>query len=161
VQVKRLDQPPELQALALRDLFFVTAVLDELDEAERYANDRRALCLSLGDEDGASRALQNLGMVADLRGDLDRARTLYEAVVASGRERGVEVGIPLGNLAIIAWKEDRLTDAEVLAADALAELEAVSNQAQVADALTVLAGVRLYQGRRGDALPVLGRVQFS
>ena len=63
------DQPPELRALALRDLFFfVTAVLDELDEAERYAHERRALCLSLGDEDGAYRALQNLAMVAEERG---------------------------------------------------------------------------------------------
>ena len=117
------DQPPELRALALRDLFFVTAVLNELDEAERYAHERRALCLSLGDEDGASRALQNLAVVAEQRGDLDRAKTLYEGVLASSRERSVEVGMNLGTLARIAWRQGRLTDAEALTEEALAELD--------------------------------------
>jgi tetratricopeptide (TPR) repeat protein len=156
-QLIAFDQPPALRALALRDLVFVTSVLNELDEAERFANDRREVCLALGDRHGARRALQNLGVVADLRGELDRARAIYEEVLASAREDHDDVGVALNNLASVAWKQNRLDDAESLYEASLEEFETIGDEATIASTCTDLAGVRLYQRRREDAQPMLRR----
>ena len=63
----------------------------------------------------------------------------------------------LGTLARIAWRQGRLTDAEALTEEALAEFEAANDSAEIADAWTQLAAIRLYQGRREHALPLLAR----
>jgi non-specific serine/threonine protein kinase len=152
-----VDPPPELRVLALRNLFLCAVVLDELDEAERYAEERRELCLALGDARGALRALQNFGIVADLSGDLDRAKAIYEEVLESAREDNGDVGIPLQNLASVAWKQRRLNDAEALYRESLAYYKAIGDEAEVAYGSTNLGGVLLYQDRRDEALPLLKR----
>jgi predicted ATPase len=152
-----VDQPPELRALALRDLVYFTLELDELDETQRYAEERLRLCRDLGDLDGANRALQNLGVVAERQGDLDRAKALYGEVLARARELSVEVSVPLMNLANVAWKQGEFAQAEALYEEALADVESMGDDVVVAFASRCIAGVRLYQGRPDMARPPLRR----
>jgi predicted ATPase len=151
------DQPPELRVLALRDLYFFATELNELDAAEQYAEERRQLCHELGDDDGANRALQNIGLVAELRGDLDQARAVYEEVLAKGRELGARIDVPLTNLAWVAWKQGQLADAEALCEEALAIRETLGDHSAIVSTCIELAGVRLYQGRRDVAAAPLKR----
>jgi predicted ATPase/class 3 adenylate cyclase len=158
LRLNAMGQPRELRVRVLRDLFNFTVAQNELDEAERYARERRDLCLAIGDLRGARHALQNLGIVADLRGDLDRAKGIFEEVLALTREADDEhVGVPLHNLASVAWKQGRLSDAEALYEEARSVFEPIGDDVQVAYSWTNLAGVRLYQGRRAEALPPLRR----
>jgi predicted ATPase len=151
------DQPLELRALALPHLVFFTLQLNELDEAEQYAEECRRLCLAVGDDEGANRALQNLGGIAELRGNLDRATVVFEEVLATARALPTDLGIPLMSLATVRWKQGQLAEAEALYDEALAYFEEIGDDAEEAYVSTNLAAVRLYQGRRDDALSPLGR----
>ncbi len=151
------DHPPELRVVALRDLFSFATDLDELDEGERFAEERLRLCRELGDEDGANRALQNLGLVALGRGDLDGAKAVFQEVLAKARELGADIDVPLGNLAEIAWEQGRLADAEALYEEVLALREPSGNRSVIAGVCLYLASIRLQQARRDRALASLRR----
>jgi predicted ATPase len=151
------EQPDELRALALRGVASFAFALSDIDAAERAAEERRALCIALGDAEGAARAVQNLGVVAEARGDLDRARELYEESLAVGRELFGQIGVPLNQLGMIAWKQGRFVDAEALFEEALAEYEEQHDIVQIGWVSHNLAAVRLYLNRRADALPPLRR----
>ena len=142
-----LDPSPELRALALRGMAAIAADLGEWDDAERYAEERGRLCRELGDEEGANRALRNLGYVAEFRGDLDRANAVYQEVLAKARELGMDVGLPLGILADVARKQGRFSEAEALYEEALASFESVGDDALVVCACLGLAAVHVDQGR--------------
>ena len=151
------DHPPELRVVALRDLFSFATDLDELDEGERFAEERLRLRRELGDEDGANRALQNLGLVAEGRGDLDGAKAVFQEVLAKARELGADIDVPLGNLAEIAWEQGRLADAEALFEEVLALREPSGNRSVIAGVCLYLASIRLQQARRDRALASLRR----
>ena len=152
-----VEQPDELRALALRGIASFAFALSDIDAAERAAKERRALSIALGDAEGHARAVQNLGVVAEARGDLDRARELYEESLAVGRELIGQIGVPLNQLGMIAWKQGRLVDAEALFEEALAEYEEQHDLVQIGWVSHNLAAVRLYLNRRADALPPLRR----
>ena len=123
-----LDPSPELRARALGVMAAIAAEEGEWDDAERYVEERGRLYRELGDEEGVIRALQNVGYVAQLRGDLDRAKAVYQEVLAKVRELGMDVGIPLRTLGDVARKQGRFSDAEALYEEALAFYESIGDE---------------------------------
>ena len=142
-----LEPSPELRALALRDMVGIAADLGEWDDVERCAEERGRLCRELGDEEGANQALLSLGVVAEVRGDLDRANVVYQEVLAKSRELGLDVGVPLSRLGAVARKQGRFSEAEALYEEALASFESVGDDALVVYACLALAAVHVDQGR--------------
>ncbi len=125
----------------------IAADLGEWDDVERYAEERGRLCRELGDEEGANQALQFVGIVAESRGDLDRANVVYQEVLAKSRELGLDVGVPLSCLGDVARKQGRFSDAEAMYEEALASFESVGDDAFLAYACLGLAAVHVDQGR--------------
>jgi predicted ATPase/class 3 adenylate cyclase len=142
-----LDPSQELRARALGVMTAIAAEEGEWDAAERYAEERGRLYRELGDEEGVIRALQNVGYVAELRGDLDRAKAVYQEVLPKVRELGMDVGIPLRTLGAVARKQGRFSDAEALYEEALAYNESIGDEASVAFVCVGLAEVHVDQGR--------------
>ncbi len=141
------DPSPDLRALALRDMVGIAADLGEWDDVERYAEEQGRLCRELGDEEGANDALLSVGVVAERRGDLDRANAVYQEVLAKARELGVGVGVPLSRLGAVARTQGRFSDAEALYEEAIALLDSVGDDAQIAYVCVGLAALHVDQGR--------------
>jgi tetratricopeptide (TPR) repeat protein len=96
--------------------------LGEADEAERVYRQSRDLYRNIGDERGALHLQLRLGVTAAARGDLARARSIWEAGLVRARElgdRAEEAGI-IGNLGFLAAREGKFEEAADLTREALA-----------------------------------------
>jgi tetratricopeptide (TPR) repeat protein len=100
--VEALSQTTEELATAYNWLGLTYTSLHNLDRAELY--DQRALkaCRELGDKQGIATALNNLALIADKRGDTERALTLYRESLAMQPE--AEQSETLNNIALIHAK---------------------------------------------------------
>jgi predicted ATPase/DNA-binding SARP family transcriptional activator len=96
--------PKELRARALVLGFLFPARQGDTRLADSLLRESLALYRELGDEEGAARAIAELGGVAIAEGNLDRAAELYEEAVPLFREQDKpsRVAAALGNLGTIA-----------------------------------------------------------
>ena len=77
-----------LRLLALPTLGWLALEERDLEQAERYANERLSLGRELGDDAHAGAGLSMLAAIAEARGDLAAARRLGEEAVAFDRRAG-------------------------------------------------------------------------
>ena len=84
--------------------------------AAGYNSEALRLFIDSGNREGESASLNNLGIIADKRGDYDEAKRLQNESLDIDRERGDRAGAAasLNNLGIIANKRGRLDEAERL-----------------------------------------------
>jgi len=85
-----------------------------LDEAERLYLTARARALKAGDTKLAAMTAQNLGVIANVRGDLVEARRHYEASLREYRALGLpkDVAVALNNLGLLHTHTEAWNDAE-------------------------------------------------
>ena len=86
----------------------------ELDEAVRLYNDARERAIRAGEAKLAAITAQNLGVVANIRGDFARALEFYQASLADYRSMGLvrDVCIALNNLGMVYTDTERWDEAE-------------------------------------------------
>lgn len=109
--------PTDLAVLFLAYQFHFR--IGELDAAEQFA--QRRLDLAAADSADAARALTNLGLVSQMRGELDRAEQRMTRAVDIDRRIGNQEGLArdLGNLALVPEARGDLARAEALTHEAL------------------------------------------
>jgi diguanylate cyclase (GGDEF)-like protein/putative nucleotidyltransferase with HDIG domain len=92
----------------------------ELDEAERLYLNARSRALHAKDAKLAAMTAQNLGVLANIRGDFDVARSHYEASLAEYRALGLlrDVCVALNNLGLLHTHQRRWEDAHRAFAEA-------------------------------------------
>src|SRR5687767_3002502 len=86
----------------------------DLDEAVRLYNDARELAVRGGDARLAAVTAQNLGVIANIRGDFVRALQFYQASLADYRAMGLQrdVCVALNNCGMVYTDTERWDDAE-------------------------------------------------
>ena len=87
----------------------------ELDQAEQLYNDARDHAIRTGDAKLAAVTAQNLGVIANVRGDFGRALQFYQASLADYRAMGLQrdVCVALNNLGMVYTDTERWDDAEL------------------------------------------------
>ena len=87
----------------------------DLDEAVRLYNDARERAVRTGDARLAAITAQNLGVIANIRGDFARALEFYQASLADYRSMGLvrDVCIALNNLGMVYTDTERWDEAEL------------------------------------------------
>ena len=92
-----------------------------LDEAERLYHEARKTAMRAGEDRLAAMTSQNLGVIANIRGDFDTALHHYEASLAAYRALGLpsDVCVALNNLGLLythleQWERARSAYAEAL-----------------------------------------------
>lgn len=124
--------------------------IGELGPAEQLA--RRRLELALPDSADAARALTNLGVLAQTRGELDRAEELLTRAVEIDRRIGNLEGLArdIGNLALVPEARGDLERAEALYHEAMAIARTVSGplgQEMVAGHISNLGDIARARGQ--------------
>lgn len=113
----------DFQHLSLALLCYGTAYLmtSQVDDAERFIEEALTVAIRIGDRVLESSALTNLQIIAEIRGDLDRSRSIMDRVVSLTRSTGETWGlsIALGNLGFHAMQDGNLDRAEAYTAEAL------------------------------------------
>ena len=86
----------------------------ELDEAVQLYNDARERAVHAGDAKLAAITAQNLGVIANIRGDFARALQFYQASLADYRAMGLQrdVCVALNNLGMVYTDTERWDEAE-------------------------------------------------
>ena len=93
----------------------------DLDGAVRLYNDARELAVRGGDARLAAVTAQNLGVIANIRGDFTRALQFYQASLADYRAMGLQrdVCVALNNCGMVYTDTERWDDAEHAYGEAL------------------------------------------
>jgi len=86
----------------------------ELDEAVRHYHDARERAVHAGDAKLAAITAQNLGVIANIRGDFARALQFYQASLADYRAMGLQrdVCVALNNCGMLYTDTERWEEAE-------------------------------------------------
>ena len=153
-----VEQPLDLRANALRDLYFIAHARGDYDRARTLATERLSLYRTLGDEFGVQRTLQGLALIAAAQGDLDEARALITPVVSWAR--GVsdyELSYPLGALGEIALRGGHYDEAHGLYNESLSVFERLGDVGGIGVSCLSIGEVLLRKGGRAEALPYLRR----
>ena len=153
-----VEQPLDLRANALRDLYAVAFARGDYDRARTLATERLSLYRTLGDESGVQHTLQGLALIAAAQGDLDEARALITPVVTWAR--GVsdyELSYPLYTLAEIAMRGGHYDEAHGLFDESLSIFERLGDVALIANSCLSIGEVLLHKGSKAEALPYLRR----
>jgi diguanylate cyclase (GGDEF)-like protein/putative nucleotidyltransferase with HDIG domain len=87
----------------------------ELDEAVHLYNDARERALRTGDAKLAAITAQNLGVIANIRGDFTRALQFYQASLVDYRSMGLQrdVCVALNNLGMVYTDTEQWQEAEL------------------------------------------------
>jgi tetratricopeptide (TPR) repeat protein len=87
----------------------------DLDQAVQLYNDARDHAIRTGDAKLAAVTAQNLGVIANIRGDFARALQFYQASLADYRAMGLQrdVCVALNNLGMVYTDTERWDDAEL------------------------------------------------
>ena len=119
--------------------------------AERYARERLARCAPASPDE--ARACTNLGLIHQMRGELDEAEAMQRRAIAIDRAIGDERGLArdLGNLALVPEARGELDAAEALYRESLAIAERIGARDIAATKLANLGDVALARGRRDEA----------
>lgn len=93
----------------------------DLDGAVRFYADARTRALHAGDARLAAMTAQNLGVIANIRGDFTRALLFYEASLADYRSMGLarDICVALNNLGMVYTDMERWHDAEAAYGEAV------------------------------------------
>ena len=93
----------------------------ELDEAVQLYNDARERAVRTGDAKLAAITAQNLGVIANIRGDFTRALQFYQASLVDYRSMGLQrdVCIALNNLGMVFTDTEQWHDAELAYREAI------------------------------------------
>ena len=93
----------------------------ELDEAVVLYNDARERAVRTGDAKLAAITAQNLGVIANIRGDFTRALQFYQASLADYRVMGLvrDVCVALNNLGMVYTDTERWEEAELAYREAI------------------------------------------
>jgi len=123
------------------------------DEAQRSLTEALAIYQEIGDDRRAMSLTNNLGLVAESRGDLNDATALYAAALAAARRMGYPDGeiVFLGNLGRAKVKLGDFEGGETDLRGALDMAEG-SGTDILSEALSSLAEAMLGQGRSAEAL---------
>jgi predicted ATPase len=155
--VRRGDRgSPSVRARALRGLAAMTSALGDDARARTLLDEALELYRQLGDDDGVSKCLNNLGALLDWGVEPDRAAALFEESLALRKglaERHVGppgLATPLGNLAQLAEFRGDFVEGRRLAEESLAAARVEENDVSVVEALEELAWLALFE-RRHDA----------
>ena len=148
---------PEAIANALAGLMRLGLRARDFDELEKLATEGEDVARSAGNPALRRLPLHMRAESARMRGDLSRARELYDASIALNEELGNEVmvAVELGNKAWVEVAERRLDEAERLLR---ASLEATTDDYGIAFCLLGLARVELERGHERGA-EVLGAAE--
>ena len=136
------------RAHALNNLGNVHCRCGQLDEAERLYESARHQAVQIGDRPTARSATLNLGVIANVRGDLRRARSYYRRALADARrDRAVADELrALNNLGLLYADLAQWDRAERAYRDALAITEHVGDDQALAQLHANLAEVWLGLG---------------
>jgi diguanylate cyclase (GGDEF)-like protein/putative nucleotidyltransferase with HDIG domain len=93
----------------------------ELDEAVQLYNDARERAVRTGDAKLAAITAQNLGVIANIRGDFTRALQFYQASLVDYRSMGLQrdVCVALNNLGMVFTDTEQWQDAELAYREAI------------------------------------------
>jgi len=93
----------------------------ELDEAVALYNDARDRAVHTGDAKLAAITAQNLGVIANIRGDFARALQFYQASLVDYRSMGLQrdVCVALNNLGMVFTDTEQWQDAELAYREAI------------------------------------------
>ena len=93
----------------------------QLDEAERLYQEARACALRAGDAKLSAMTAQNLGVIANVRGDVRQAVGHYQASLADYRALGLarDVSVALNNLGKVYTQLERWAEAEAAYTEAV------------------------------------------
>lgn len=153
VDLLRGVERPELLAQALRIRGYVEMFGGSLTDAEWYFGEADGLFNELGDERGSAYIEQHRAWIAFLSGDLPAARERLtrsaETHIRLGDRNGV--GWAFGLLAFVEFFEGRFAEAEELAGIVGAEAEQRGDGWAASMMDTLLADLRLWQGKLEDA----------
>jgi predicted ATPase/DNA-binding SARP family transcriptional activator len=136
--------------------------LDDLDRAEAYCRESLVMAQGKGPAGNSVAAfvLSRLGDIADLRGDYDTARSLYESGLALWREMDSKNGIVcgLGSLGALAASRGHYGQAIPLLRDMLSLAWETQDRLHVVHALAWLARVAAGLKQTERAVRLLGQV---
>ena len=153
---RRLGDPTTV-ALALCGLARV-ALREDLDWARALCEEALATVAGTGDRLGRANALHVLGVAAQMRGDLSRARELMTARIEAARELGDDaaVGSESANLSMVERQLGDLACADRLAREALRIAVRRGDQWLIPYVLNGLAGIAVEVGAFDRAATLLG-----
>src|SRR5262249_47257048 len=135
--------------LSLYELGLVLREQGDFDGAAALYGECTALHREIGDQEGACIGLLGLSDVARDRGDVAQIRRYGLECLDGLRRLGVQwaIGFALNNLAVAAYLEGKLADAEALAGEAVARYRAQHADGSLAEVLVTLATIRRVQGQ--------------
>ena len=153
VDLLRGVERPELLARALRIRGYVEMFGGSLSEAEWYFGEADGLFTELGDERGSAYIEQHRAWISFLSGDLPTARERLNHSAETHSRLGDRngVGWAFGLLAFVEFFEGRFAEAEELAAIVGTEAEQRGDVWAASMMDTLLADLRLWQGKLEDA----------
>jgi predicted ATPase/class 3 adenylate cyclase len=139
-------------ALALALSHLPVALADD-DERVAVLEDALSIAEQAGDPFVLGTALNNLGVWSAQRGDMGRARELFEESYRVRAEMGdlARMALSLGNLSDAAYEAADLARARDYATQALALARTVGVRREVGGAIDQLGWIALAEGRVGEA----------
>ncbi|UNK71936.1 BTAD domain-containing putative transcriptional regulator [Microbacterium sp. H1-D42] len=142
-----------VQAAALRLIGGVEVHTKGLSASRRRLEAALPLSRRIGDEEGESSCLNNLGEVARLAGDFTLAESHFGAALDLARQHQdyTRMTLHLANIALCKLGADHLADAEDYAQRALEAAGTAGSERGRSVALRVRADARLQQGRLEEA----------
>jgi predicted ATPase/DNA-binding SARP family transcriptional activator len=147
------EAPAAVRAKALNTAAIFVHRQGEHGLAKGFLEEALALYRELGDDREIARMLSNLGSVALLEGNSERATALYEETIPLFRDAGDDRGlmITLSNLASIANAGGDHVRGRTLGEEGLAVARRVGDKDQVSVSLHNLGRADLRQGRHIEA----------
>jgi DNA-binding CsgD family transcriptional regulator/tetratricopeptide (TPR) repeat protein len=120
----------------------------DIERAARYHHASLVLRRELGDVEGISQSLHNLGNLAIERGDLSEADAYHHEALTLRRQLGNtrDVALSLGNLGRLAMMQGDLTTAREMMEESLALAHEVGGHLTVASPTRDLGDLALLQG---------------
>jgi tetratricopeptide (TPR) repeat protein len=147
----------EARAKALRGLARLAVEQGDHERAVASAEEALALYRGLGDEQGVSNSLAQLGWAATVRGDYERAEALHEQSLAAARrsDDAWSLSFALNALATVASYREDYERAEALQEEALALGRKLGDRQRVSAVLVNMGYVRAVRGDFERAEPLL------
>lgn len=118
------------------------------DSARKIFEESMTIKREIGDKQGISTAIINLGTLAFSQGDFEKAKKFFEESIAIKRELGDKIGIAgsMNNLGGLAFSQGEYKHAKKFYMESLAIRKEIGDKQGIAASLNNLGGLELYQG---------------